>query len=205
MTTKKFADYIQKQSKNAYNVMLEPCFGEYLVYQHGKRIGALYENQLFLTVTDKGKSLVPDCKISMPYKSVAAAKEMILVEDAENSELLAQLINATFNELYGWEDLVADFAYIFTVNCLYLDYIERYYDEFVILLEFCYKNNLLKERPVDTKGRILHLKFINNDLTAEGLQSFRYIVDKFLAYSDRTQKTPAEKMMLKWLEEAKNR
>ena len=128
MTTKKYADYIQKQAKNAYNVMLEPCFGEYIVHQNGKRIGALYENQLFLTVTDSGKALVPDCKTSMPYKSTAAAKEMILVENTENQEFLAQLINATFKELYGWEELVVDFAYIFTVNRLYLEHIERLYN-----------------------------------------------------------------------------
>ena len=73
----------------------------------------------------------------------------------------------------------------------------------MVVLEFCHKNNLLKNRPVDSNGRILHLKFINNDLTTDGVKYFRYIVDKSLVYSDKNQKTPDEKLMIKWLDEVK--
>lgn len=53
-----------------------------------------------------------------------------------------------------------------------MEHIERLYDEFVVLLSFCWDNGFLKNRPVDTKGRIIKLEFRRNDLTPDGEKSF---------------------------------
>ena len=56
MTTKKFANHLEKQSKGSYNISLEPLFGEYLVKKNGRRIGVVFENCLYLTQTDEAKA-----------------------------------------------------------------------------------------------------------------------------------------------------
>ena len=85
-----------------------------------------------------------------------------------------------------------------------MEHIEQLYDEFVVLLSFCWDNGFLKNRPVDTKCRIIKLEFRRNDLTPDGEKSFESFFWKFISYTDRTQKTPSEKLMNKWLNEVRN-
>ena len=42
MTTKKYADFIEKQTRSVENVSTEPIFGEYILQINGKKIGVLY-------------------------------------------------------------------------------------------------------------------------------------------------------------------
>lgn len=48
MTTKKYADYIEKQTRAVFNIMLEPIFEEYIIHLNAKKIGVLYQNQCYL-------------------------------------------------------------------------------------------------------------------------------------------------------------
>lgn len=205
MTTKKYADYIAKQTRAIYNIMLEPIFGEFIIHLNGKKIGVLYQNQCYILLTDKGIELLPDAKICRPYKSPPGEQDFILVEDTDNKELLCSLFKTTYNRLYAWQDLLYDFSYIFTVNRLYMEHIERAYDDFVVLLSCCWENGFLKECPIDTKGRILKLEFIRRDLTAEGEEYFVPFCQKFISYTDRTQKIPSDKLINKWLYEVRNK
>ncbi|MFK2086569.1 hypothetical protein ACIXFK_17575 [Bacteroides fragilis] len=205
MTTKKYANYIEKQTRAIYNVMLEPIFDEFIIHLNGKKIGVLYQNQCYLLLTNKAKELLPDAPICRPYKNLPGEKDFILVENTDDEGLLSKLFKETYNELHSWQDLMCDFSYIFTVNRLYMEHIERLYDEFVVLLSSCWDNGLLKNRPIDTKGRIIKLEFCRNDLTPDGEKFFMPFVTKFFSYTDRTAKTPSEKLITKWLNEVKNK
>ena len=203
MTTKKYADFIEKQTRSIINVSAEPIFGEYILRINGKKIGVLYQNQCYLFLTDKGKELLPDAKVCRPYKNPPGEKDFILVEDTANKELLCSLFEATYKELYAQQELMDDFSYIFTVNRSYMEHIEKLYDDISILLSCCWENGFLRERPIDTKGRIIKLEFRRKDLTPEGEIFYVPFVEKFITYTDRTQKTPSEKLMSKWLNEVK--
>ena len=48
MTTKKYADFIEKQTRSVENVSTEPIFGEYILQINGKKIGVLYQNQCYI-------------------------------------------------------------------------------------------------------------------------------------------------------------
>ena len=205
MTTKKYADFIKKQTRSVENVSTEPIFGEYILQINGKKIGVLYQNQCYIFLTDKGKELLPDAKICRPYKNPPGEKDFILVENTDDEELLSLLFKETYNELHSWQDLMCDIQYIFMENRLYMKHIERLYDEFVVLLSTCWDNGFLKNRPVDTKGRIIKLEFRRNDLTPDGEKFFESFLEKFISYTDRTQKTPSEKLMNKWLDEVRNK
>ena len=205
MTTKKYANYIEKQTRAIYNIMLEPIFDEFIIHLDGKKIGVLYQNQCYLLLTDKGKELLPDAQVCRPYKNPQGEKDFILVENTDNEELLSLLFKETYNELHAWQDLMCDFSYHFAVNRRYMEHIERLYDEFVVLLSFYWDNGFLKNRPVDTKGRIIKLEFRRNDLTPDGEKFFMPFFMKFISYTDRTQKTPSEKLINKWLNEVRNK
>ena len=64
--------------------------------------------------------------------------------------------------------------------------IERAYDDFVVLLSSSWENGFLKERPIDTKGRIIKFEFRRRDLTPEGEKYFFPFSQKFILYTDRT-------------------
>lgn len=81
--------------------------------------------------------------------------------------------------------------------------IERAYDDFVVLLSSSWENGFLKERPIDTKGRIIKFEFRRRDLTPEGEKYFFPFSQKFILYTDRTLKTPSEKIIKKWLDEVR--
>lgn len=84
-----------------------------------------------------------------------------------------------------------------------MEHIERLYDDIAVLLSYCWENGFLRERPVDTKGRIIKLEFRRKDLTPDGEIFYVPFVEKFIAYTDRTQKTPSDKLINKWLDEVK--
>ena len=48
MTTKKFAQYMEKQCKGINNFSLEAIFEEYIVLVSGKRIGVLYQEKFYV-------------------------------------------------------------------------------------------------------------------------------------------------------------
>ena len=208
MTTKKYAYYIEKQTRalnKLKHLMFEPIFDEFIIHLNGKKIGVLYQNRCYLLLTDKAKELLPNAPICRPYKNLQGEKDFILIENTDDGGLLSKLFNETYNELYSWQDLMCDFSYIFTVNRLYMEHIERLYDEFVVLLSICWNNGFLKNRPVDTRGRIIKLEYCRNDLTPDGEKFFMPFVTKFFSYTDRTTKTPSEKLITKWLNEVKNK
>lgn len=204
MTTKKYADFIKKQTRSVENVSTEPIFGEYILQMNGKKIGVLYQNQCYIFLTYKGKELLPDAKVCRPYKNPPGEKDFMLVENTDDEELLSLLFKETYNELHAWQDLMCELSGHFTANSRYMEHIELLYDEFVVLLSFCWDNNFLKIRPVDTKGRILKFEFRRNDLTPDGEKFFESIFWNFISYTARAQKIPSEKLMNKWLNEVRN-
>lgn len=186
MTTKKYADFIEKQTRSIINVSAEPIFGEYILRINGKKIGVLYQNQCYLFLTDKGKELLPDAEVCRPYKNPPGEKDFILVEDTANKELLCSLFKAIYEDLYAEKDLIYDFSSIFSFNSGFTDDIERAYDDFVVLLSYSWENGFLKERPTDTKGRIIKFEFLRRDLTDEGENtSFRSVKNSFHIQTER--------------------
>ena len=62
MTTKKFAQYMEKQCKGINNFSLEAIFEEYIVLVSGKRIGVLYQEKfyvLYAPTFEKTENILP--------------------------------------------------------------------------------------------------------------------------------------------------
>lgn len=89
-------NYLETIIEAVGGVEYRPMMGEYLLYFKGKLIGGVYDNRLLLKKTRAAEKLLPDAVFELPY---AGAKEMLVVEDVENAELLSALFNATAGEL----------------------------------------------------------------------------------------------------------
>ena len=76
--------------------------------------------------------------------------------------------------------------------------VEDFYDENVVFLRFCFEKELLKKNPLDRRGRILRMVYLNRDLTNTGKYLFPELLDKFLAFFDRNGKTSLETMLNRW-------
>lgn len=95
-TNAEFMEYVAEQMADAGNITYKKMFGDYGVYLDGKIFALVCDNQLFIKITEAGKSMLPELETAAPYDG---AKPHFLFSDIENRELLASFIVATCAEL----------------------------------------------------------------------------------------------------------
>ena len=91
-------------SKEYLEFVLEQCeglsartmMGEYVLYYGGKVVGGVYDNRLLVKPTESAVALMPEASRELPYEG---AKEMLLVEDIEDRDILKKLFEAMYEEL----------------------------------------------------------------------------------------------------------
>ncbi|MBR4838849.1 MAG: TfoX/Sxy family protein [Paludibacteraceae bacterium] len=97
MASKKdFLDFILDQLSDLEEVTYRYMMGEYILYYRGKIIGGIYDNRFLVKPTKSALELMPDTTRELPYEG---AKEMLLVDNVENSEFLCDLLKALYNDL----------------------------------------------------------------------------------------------------------
>ena len=64
--------------------------------EKNKVIGGLYDNRFLLKITESSEKIIPNAKIEIPYEG---AKGMLLVDNSESKELLADLFEKMYEEL----------------------------------------------------------------------------------------------------------
>ena len=95
-STQEYRDYILDQLTGLEGISCRAMMGEYLLYCQGKLVGGIYDNRLLVKPTASAVRLLPDAPRELPYEG---AKEMLLVRDSENRELLTELIQALYEGL----------------------------------------------------------------------------------------------------------
>lgn len=91
-------------SKEYVTFILQQCsglsaramMGEYVVYYHGKVVGGIYDNRFLVKPTASAKAMMPNAAWELPYQG---AKEMLLIENPEDSLFLQQLFESMYGEL----------------------------------------------------------------------------------------------------------
>ena len=84
-SSKQYLDYVLEQCDN---VTARTMMGEFVLYYDGKVVGGIYDNRLLVKPTPSALTLIPYAPKEIPY---VGAKEMLLVEEVENGELLDSL------------------------------------------------------------------------------------------------------------------
>ena len=93
---KEYLDYVLEQLSDLEGVTHRAMMGEYLLYIRGKLFGGIYDDRLLVKPVPAARALLPDAPEEAPYEG---AKPMLLVEDMEDSALLARLVTAMEPEL----------------------------------------------------------------------------------------------------------
>ena len=95
-STKDYLDYVLEQLSGAEDISHRAMMGEYILYMQGKVFGGIYDNRFLVKPTKSAREMLPDAPMELPYEG---AKEMLLVDQLDDKELLAALVSAMAEEL----------------------------------------------------------------------------------------------------------
>ena len=89
-------EYLEFVLDGSSGLSARTMMGEYVLYYGGKVVGGVYDNRLLVKPTKSAVALLPNAPRELPYEG---AKEMLVVEDIEDKELLKKLFEAMYEEL----------------------------------------------------------------------------------------------------------
>ena len=95
-SSKEYLQFILEQLSALDGVSSRAMMGEYNLYYRGKIVGGIYDNRLLVKPVQAARSYLPRIRYETPYEG---AKEMLLVEEVEESEFLVGLFRAMYEEL----------------------------------------------------------------------------------------------------------
>ena len=95
-SNKEYLEYILEQLSDLDDISYRSMMGEYILYYRGKIFGGIYDDRFLVKPVKAARYMMPDASMELPYDG---AKEMLLVDDVENREFLAKLLEAMYEEL----------------------------------------------------------------------------------------------------------
>ena len=95
-SSKEYLEFILEQLSELDDVTYRAMMGEYILYYRGKIIGGIYDDRLLVKPVKSAAALMPDATFELPYEG---AKEMLLVDDVDDRDSLAELFDAMYDEL----------------------------------------------------------------------------------------------------------
>ncbi len=91
---KEYRDYILEQLSEVPDITCRPMMGEFLLYSNNVLFGGIYDDRLLVKIVPENEQY--KMSESTPYDG---AKPMFLVEDVDDKEKLAEIVNATVKGL----------------------------------------------------------------------------------------------------------
>ena len=95
-SSKEYLDFVLEQLSNLNGITYRAMMGEYIIYYKGKIVGGIYDDRFLVKPTKSAITMMSNATMELPYKG---AKKMLLVDEVDNKEFLAELFNAMYNEL----------------------------------------------------------------------------------------------------------
>ena len=93
---REYLNFILEQLSGLENMTYRAMMGEFILYYRGRIIGGIYDNRFLVKPTKSALAMMPDADREIPYEG---AKEMLLVDNVDNREFLAELLTAMYAEL----------------------------------------------------------------------------------------------------------
>ncbi|MBP5708756.1 MAG: TfoX/Sxy family protein [Bacteroidales bacterium] len=91
-----FVQYIVDQCSGAGEITVRKMMGDYCIYCDGILFGVICDNNLYIKVTDEGKSLLKEIVLRPPYEG---AKDYFYISDVDDSDYLSDIIKITVKTL----------------------------------------------------------------------------------------------------------
>lgn len=95
-SSKEYLDYVLDQLSLVDGITFRAMMGEYIIYCRGKIVGGIYDDRLLVKPVKSALEKLPDAPFEIPYDG---AKKMILIEEIDDREFMAELIGSIFEEL----------------------------------------------------------------------------------------------------------
>lgn len=95
-TSKEYLHFILDQLSGLTGISHRCAFGEYMIYYRGKVAAYLCDNRLLVKSVPSAVRIMPEARYEPPYEG---AKDMLLVDNVDDSEFLAALFTAMYPEL----------------------------------------------------------------------------------------------------------
>ena len=95
-SSKEYFEFIKEQLSVLEDISSRQMMGEYIIYYRGKVVGGIYDDRFLVKITKSSETMMPGAARELPYEG---AKEMLLVDDVENKEFLADLLRSMYDEL----------------------------------------------------------------------------------------------------------
>ena len=95
-SSKEYLNFILEQLSSLDGFTHRAMMGEYILYYRGKIVGGIYDDRLLVKPVKAAIALMPDAPCELPY---VGAKEMLLVENVDDSAFLTKLLEAMYEEL----------------------------------------------------------------------------------------------------------
>ena len=95
-SSKDYLNFILEQLSGLNEISCRAMMGEYIIYYRGKIVGGIYDNSFLVKPLNAALKLMPNATYELPYEG---AKEMLLVDEIENKDFLAELLNAMCEEM----------------------------------------------------------------------------------------------------------
>ena len=93
---REYLDFILEQLSGLEGVAYRAMMGEFILYYRGKVVGGIYDDRFLVKPTKSALAMMPDADREIPYEG---AKEMLLVDNVDNREFLAELLTSMYGEL----------------------------------------------------------------------------------------------------------
>lgn len=95
-SSKEYLEYVLEQLSDLEDISYRAMMGEYIIYYRGKIVGGIYDDRFLVKPVKAAIDMMPDADMELPYEG---AKEMLLVDDVDDREFLAELFDAMYDEL----------------------------------------------------------------------------------------------------------
>lgn len=95
-STKDYLDFILGQLSGLEDISYRAMMGEYILYYQGKIVGGIYDDRLLVKPVKSAISYMPEAVYELPYDG---AKEMLLVDNVDDSNYLCGLFNIMLPDL----------------------------------------------------------------------------------------------------------
>ena len=95
-SSKEYLDFILGQLSELDDITYRTMMGEIIIYYKGKIVGGIYDDRLLVKPIKSAIEYMPTASYELPYEG---AKEMLLVDEVDNKEYLANLFKSMIDEL----------------------------------------------------------------------------------------------------------
>ena len=95
-SSKEYLEFILGQLSELEDITYKTMMGEFIIYYRGKVVGGIYDDRLLVKPVKSAIRYMPTAIYELPYEG---AKEMLLIDEADDKEFMTGLFNAVYEEL----------------------------------------------------------------------------------------------------------